>query len=186
MRRPSAKIIAVMKKLAIVCGFVAALLCFGAQNVSAQYASPIVRKGADLVDRNGAILTDSQIAEIVGTNVYNQTVVGARKQVKAGRALIWAGAGGMVAGATAYITGLVLANSVHDKKGELLWEQGNAVAIFGGIFAGLSSLAFDIGMPLYFIGRERLNWVAGQATNTVSYNYKIGLTPNGVGFAMNF
>ena len=118
-----------MKRLAIVCGFVAALLCFGAQNVSAQYASPIVRKGADLVDRNGTPLTDSQIAEIVGTDVYTQTVVGARKQVKAGRALIWGGAAGMTVGVTAYITGLVLANSVHDKKGELLWEQGNSVAI---------------------------------------------------------
>jgi hypothetical protein len=65
-------------------------------------------------------------------------------------------------------------------------DQGTAIVLVGGFVAGLGSLAFDIGMPLYFIGRGRLNWVADQATNAVSYNYKFGLTPNGVGFAMNF
>jgi hypothetical protein len=175
-----------MKKIAIVCGFVAALLCFGAQNASAQYVSPIVRKGADLVDGNGAGLTDSQIVEIVGTDVFTNTVVGARKQVKAGRGLIWGGAGGMAVGAAACITGVVLANNVYDVKGELMKDQGTAIALVGGVVAGLGALAFDMGMPLYYIGRERLNWVAEQATKTVSFNYKIGLTPNGVGFAMNF
>jgi hypothetical protein len=175
-----------MKNIAIVCGFVAALLCLGAQNASAQYAFPIVRKGADLVDRSGAVLTDSQIVEIVGSDVYTKTVVDARKQVKAGRGLIWGGAGGMVVGAAACITGVVLANNVYDVKGELMKDQGTALALVGGAVAGLGALAFDIGMPLYFIGRDRLNWVAEQATNSVSYNYKIGLTPDGVGFAMYF
>ena len=175
-----------MKKFAIVCGFVAALLCFSAQNASAQYASPIVRKGADLVDRNGVALTESQIIEIVGADVYNQTVAGAHKQVKTGRGLIWGGAAGMAVGAAATVTGVVLANTVRDVKGELMKDQGIAIALVGGVVAGLGSLAFNIGMPLYFIGSGRLNWVANQATNAVSYNYKFGLTPNGVGFAMNF
>lgn len=172
-----------MKKFAIVCGFVAALLCFSAQNASAQYASPIVRKGADLVDRNGVELTESQIIEIVGADVYNQTVAGAHKQVKTGRGLIWGGAAGMAAGAAVTVTGVVLANTPHDgvKK-----DHGIAIAALGGAVAGLGSLALGIGMPFYFIGRGRLNWVANQATNAVSYNYKFGLTPNGVGFAMNF
>ena len=92
----------------------------------------------------------------------------------------------MAAGAAACITGVVLANTVRDVKGELMKDQGTAIALVGGVVASLGSLAFDIGMPLYFIGRSRLNWVADQATNAVSYNYKFGLTPNGVGFAMNF
>ena len=80
-------------RFAFFCGLVAALLCL-TQNANAQYA----RKGADLVSQNGFTLSDQEIISIVGNDVFDQTVVGARKQYKAGKSLITGGVLGICAG----------------------------------------------------------------------------------------
>ena len=77
-------------RFAFFCGLVAALLCL-TQNANAQYA----RKGADLVSQNGFTLSDPEIISIVGNDVFDQTVIGARKQYKAGKGLITGGVLGM-------------------------------------------------------------------------------------------
>ena len=75
-----------MRKALILCGLVAALMCL-AQNANAQYA----RKGANIVDQKGAVLSDQELISIVGNDIYEQTVIGARKQFKAGKKLITGG-----------------------------------------------------------------------------------------------
>jgi hypothetical protein len=88
-------------RFAFFCGIVAALLCL-TQNANAQYA----RKGADLVSQNGVVLSDQDIVNLVGSDVFEQTVVGARKQYKAGKSLITGGIIGIGAGlAGAFVTG---------------------------------------------------------------------------------
>ena len=59
-------------RFAFFCGIIAALLCL-TQNAHAQYA----RKGADLVSQNGFTLSDQEIINIVGNDVFDQTVIGA-------------------------------------------------------------------------------------------------------------
>ena len=82
-----------MRKIAILCGLVAAFLCI-AQSANAQYA----RKGANLVDQNKVVLSDQALIMLVGNDIYEQTVIGARKQYKAGNGLIWGGVAGIAAG----------------------------------------------------------------------------------------
>ena len=180
-----------MKKVVILCSILAACLCLS-QNASAQYAGPISRKGADLVDINGKVLTNAEIVEIVGADIYTKTVTGSRKQVKAGRGLIWGGAIGMAAGFTGIVTGNIIVNKnayVDDNNKVVYTNQKKAVQGAGiwalgiGTFA-LGSLALDFGIPFYFIGRSRLNWVADTANQQMTC--KFGPTPNGVGFALNF
>ena len=180
-----------MKRFLTICSLAAAFLCL-AQNASAQYTYPISRSGANLVDDNGNKLSDAQIVEAVGADIYTQTVVGARKQVKAGRGLIWGGVAGMVAGTAGVVAGMVMVNknAHYDSNKQLIYDNkekamtGAALYLLGGVVAGVGSLAVDFGIPLAIIGSKRLNWVADQANAEVSYNF--GLTPSGVGFALNF
>jgi hypothetical protein len=181
----------IMKKLLILCGLVAACLCL-AQTASAQYAGPIVRKGVNLVDRNGNVIPDGALMDIVGADVYSKTVVGARKQMKAGRALIWSGAAGMLVGTAGMVAGTVLiANNAHiGSNGKMVYDNedkaaaGAGIYLAGGLLLGAGAIALDAGIPLAIIGKKRLNWVADHTNGVVSYN--IGATPNGVGIALNF
>ena len=90
-----------MKKILIISGMIAAFLCL-TQNANAQYAGPIHREGANLADMRGNILTDHEVLNLIGEQVYDETYVGACKQRKAGKTLIWSGLGGMVGGAVLY------------------------------------------------------------------------------------
>ena len=94
-----------MKRFAFLCGLVAALLCL-AQNASAQYAGPIHRNGAYLADARGNILSDQEVLTLIGEQVYDETYVGASKQRKTGKTLIWSGIGGLVGGAVLYGVGV--------------------------------------------------------------------------------
>lgn len=180
-----------MKKLLILCGLVAVSLCL-AQNASAQYAGPIARKGVNLVDRSGNVIPDQALMDIVGADVYNETVVGARKQMKAGRALIWGGAAGMLVGTAGMVAGTVLiANNAHlDSHGELVYDNddkaatGAGIYLVGAVLMGAGAIALDAGIPLAIIGKKRLNWVADHTNGVVTY--QVGATPHGVGFALNF
>lgn len=94
-----------MKKFAFLCGLVAAFLCL-AQNAHAQYAGPIHRQGANLADARGNILSDHEVLALIGEQVYDETYVGAVKQRKTGKTLIWSGIGGLVGGAVLYGVGV--------------------------------------------------------------------------------
>ena len=88
-------------RFAFFCGIVAALLCL-TQNANAQYA----RDGYHIVNQNGVALSNQEIIDLVGVDVYEQTVLGAWKQYKAGKSLITGGIIGIGAGlAGAFVTG---------------------------------------------------------------------------------
>jgi len=178
-----------MKKILIISGIIAAFLCL-AQNANAQYA----RQGANIVDKSGYVLSDSQLTKLVGNEVFQQTVVGARKQYKAGKTLIWSGAGGLVGGAVLYGAGLakiadkVTGNSSKEEIQKALEANpGSAGMILGGtLLMAAGGVALDAGIPLLIIGKKRLDWVEGQANAAKGYSIDLGATPYGVGLAVRF
>lgn len=172
-------------RFAFFCGIIAALLCL-TQNANAQYA----RKGADLVSQNGFPLSDQEIINIVGNDVFDQTVIGARKQYKAGKGLITGGILGIGAGlAGSVLAGVKAANDGYNDFQRAVENDGSVLAMYLGSVAALSlgSAALTAGIPLKVIGKKRLDWVAEEA-NRVSGNVtlNVGATPNGFGIALNF
>ena len=172
-------------RFAFFCGLVAALLCL-TQNANAQYA----RKGADLVSQNGVTLSDQDIMSIVGNDVFDQTVIGARKQYKAGKGLITGGIIGIGAGlAGSVLSGVKAANDGYKDFETAVENDGAVLAMYLGSVAALSlgSAALTAGIPLKIIGKKRLDWVAEEA-NRVSGNVSlnVGATPHGFGIALNF
>ena len=188
-----------MKKIAILLGFVAAFLCF-AQSANAQYSTQIFRKGADFVDLNGRELSNAELvdildmtiaakSDIVGADIYNKTVVGARKQFKVGRGLIWGGCAGIVGGVAEMVAGTILVRNSAPRdpqaRGINTTRLGNAMVAFGGVMVGVGAVALTVGIPFVAIGKGRLNWVEDQ-TKPREWTYKLGVVENGVGLALNF
>lgn len=111
-----------MKRFAFLCGLVAAFLCL-AQNASAQYAGPIHRNGAYLADARGNILSNHEVLNLIGEQVYDETYVGASKQRKTGKTLIWTGLIGTGAGvAGAYFGAKMVAENAH-KDSAAIWSM---------------------------------------------------------------
>lgn len=167
------------------CGLVAALLCL-TQNANAQYA----REGANLVNQNGVVLSNQDIIDLVGSDVFEQTVVGAQKQYKAGKGLITGGIIGMGAGfAGAFLTGYKAGKSGYNSLEQAVDNDSSILIMYLGSVAAasLGSVALAAGIPLKIIGNKRLDWVseeANKAADNVSLN--VGATPNGFGIALNF
>ena len=182
-----------MRKALILCGFVAAFLCL-AQNANAQYAGPIHRQGANLADMRGNVLSDHEVLSLIGEQIYDETYVGACKQRKAGKTLIWSGLGGMVGGAVLYgvglskIAGQVNQNSSSEEIQKALeGNPGSAGMVLGGtLLMAAGAIALDAGIPLLIIGKKRLDWVEGQANAAKGYSIDLGTTPYGVGLAVRF
>ena len=115
-------------RFAFFCGLVAALLCL-TQNANAQYA----RKGADLVSQNGFTLSDPEIISIVGNDVFDQTVIGARKQYKAGKGLITGGVLGICAGlAGAVYTGYKAGKAGYNDLTTAVGDDASIAALYLG------------------------------------------------------
>ena len=172
-------------RFAFFCGIVAALLCL-TQNANAQYA----RKGADLVSQNGVVLSDQDIVNLVGSDVFEQTVIGARKQYKAGKSLITGGIIGIGAGlAGAFVTGYKAGKAGYNDMQTALSDDGSIAALYlaSAAAASLGSAALTGGIVMKIIGNKRLDWVSEEA-NRVSGNVSlnVGATPNGMGIVLNF
>ena len=182
-----------MKKFALFCGLVAACLCL-AQNANAQYAGPIHRSGAYLADMRGNILSDHEVLNLIGEQIYDETYVGASKQRKTGKTLIWTGLIGAGAGvAGAFVGAKMVAENAHqDSAGNLVYDNeekaktGAAILAGGYVLSAVGGVLLDIGIPLSIIGKKRLNWVADDYNARKGLTYQIGATPNGIGFALNF
>lgn len=172
-----------MKRFALLCGLVAAFLCF-AQNADAQYA----RKGANLVDPAGTVLSDQALINVVGNDIYEQTVIGARKQYKAGKALITGGILGVGAGvAGAVLTGVKIGKAGYSDVETAVQQDPAIAAMYLGSTAimSLGFTAISGGIIFKTIGKKRLNWVADQA-NGANLTYQFGPTPNGMGLSVRF
>lgn len=187
-----------MKRLLIIGGLLAAFLCLS-QSAPAQYI-PIHRDGSDFVDDRGVVLSDQTLIDLVGDDVFYETVVGARKQYNTGRRLIRGGAIGMGAGVITALGGaaLFIANTGERRDYETgtwhYYDSDNpgavtgAVLLAGGYVAIIAgSLVLEAGIPFTFIGRSRLNWVENDYNDRArGYSLQVGAAPSGVGLTVRF
>ena len=184
-----------MKKFTILCGLVAAFLCL-AQNASAQYATEIHRDRAGFTDQVGRPLTDAELIDLIGPEIYRETVVGARKQYNAGRKLITGGAIGVGAGLITMYGGILIVygsvSAASDISGQRYVDRDQEAAgylIFGlGVTTiALGGLALDAGIPLHIIGKSRLNWVENDFNErSHAVTARFGAAPHGIGLTMTF
>ena len=186
-----------MKRILSLCGLVAALLCI-TKNANAQYLpNQIHRDGAGFVDEHGRTLSDRELIEAVGIDIFEDTILGARKQYTAGRKLLTGGAIGLGAGLLGTLAGtafVVASGATYYESGQTRYEivdEGYAIAgvallALGGSAMAAGSAALAAGIPLKVIGQSRLNWVENDYNERQGYTLHIGAAPHGVGLTLNF
>jgi hypothetical protein len=167
-----------------------------AHNANAQYLpAQIHRDGADFVNEAGRVLSDQELVNAVGADIYTETVVGARKQYKAGRALVISGAAGLGVGVTSFLGGLLLiaaAGPEQRSDGQVYFDDddlaaaGGGAVLLGSLATALGGTALSVGIPLKAIGQSRLNWVENDYNGHQGYSIHFGSTPSGVGIALRF
>ena len=193
-----------MKRILLIVGLLAALLC-SAQNANAQY-SRIYRDGARFVDNRGMTLTDDDLINLIGEDVYFDTVIGARKQYNAGRRLI---TGGLIGIGTGYLaaslgTYMLVASSEntvryysandnypyrydYDEPDPLQAVTGALLAVSGYVALFSGYCALNAGIPLKIIGKSRLNWVENDYNDRArGYSLQFGPAPSGLGLTLTF
>ena len=184
-----------MKKVLILSGLVAAFLCL-TQTVSAQYVpSRIHRDGATFVDGRGRTLSDGELIDAIGEDIFAETVIGARKQYTIGRKLLISGIAGTGVGIAGLVGGaaLVATAGPHETANDDIYfddkdkaEAGFVVMAIGTIATVLGGTALSAGIPLKVIGQSRLNWVENDYNERQGYALRFGAAPHGVGLTMNF
>ena len=197
-----------MSKLNFILSIFAGIFAFSATNVSAQiiptaYSNPsaaaemssrqgsepnivpgqIRYRGGNLVDSEGNVIKPEDIRFYIGNQIYEDTYVGARKQLRSGKTLVWIGAPVAVAGIVMMIAGL---NSMEYDDGEY-YDYGLYSA---GLLAGLAgSTCIDVGIPLLVIGKKRLEWIADDYNGRLHGSRRqpyISTSSKGFGIALNF
>ena len=179
-----------MKRFAAVCTLVAALLCV-AQSAVAQYRPTKIHRVGTHFKADGHTLSNSELIDLVGEDIYEETVRGARVQMKIGTGLIWLGVACVGAGlAGAVYTGYV---AVNEYNYDSFWEavkSGKEVYSLYSKVAGVLTFgtsAIGAGIPIHIIGRSRLNWVENNYNeNARDISCNLGLTPSGVGLVLTF
>ena len=184
-----------MKKVLILSGLVAAFLCL-AKNANAQYIpSQIHRDGASFVDERGRDLSDSELIDAIGEDIFQETVIGARKQYTAGRKLLVSGIAGTGVGLLGIVGGAALIGAAgpHQNSNNEVYfddrdkaEAGAVVLAIGTVAVALGGTALSAGIPLKVIGQSRLNWVENDYNERHAASLHLGATPNGVGLAFRF
>ena len=184
-----------MKKILIISGILAAFLCL-AQNAHAQYLpSQIHRDRAGFVDEHGRTLSDNELIDAIGTDIFEETVVGARKQYTAGRKLMIGGIVGLGAGVVSMLGGtavIAAAGPEQAADGEVYFKDedkaitGGAIVLIGSVVTALGGTALSAGIPFKVIGQSRLNWVENDYNERHAASLHLGATPSGVGLAIRF
>lgn len=193
-----------MKRFLMICGFIAAFLCL-ARPASAQYAR-IHRDGTKFVDNRGGTLSDRDLIELIGDDVFFDTVVGARKQYNAGRKLIRGGAISMGAGVLAMIGGAAVMYAsggsgyysdyyygnyperyYYGGGSETGMASGALLYVTGAIATTVGALVLEAGIPLKIIGKSRLNWVENDFNDrSRDASVHFGAAPSGLGMTLTF
>jgi len=148
-------------------------ILMGTFSASAQIADgEMYRKGTNLAI-DGVKITSEQALGLFGQTDLYVTYTGAHKQLKAGTALI-------TVGSIAYVTGItfnVLAWTGLDQTSQII---GLSCAAAGTFMLGA-------GIPLYCIGKGRMNWLADEYNSgapKVAIN--VGPQRHGMGVSLNF
>ena len=178
-----------MKKIIVFLSAAFALLCVSF-NASAQFAAPILRHGTDLVDQTGHALTDNEIIDLVGADIYGETVVGARKQMRAGTGLIIGGGVTLAAGiAGAAFIGYRYYMSDSKNFKDYIAQNSSDAAVYlaSSAVSAVGALCLGGGLAFHFVGKSRLNWVEEQCNDAISQVIlDFGPTANGAGLVLRF
>lgn len=190
-----------MKKILMIGGMIAAFLCLS-QNAQAQYVSQIHRDGDSFVDNRGVALSDQELVDLVGEDIYYETIVGARKQFNAGSRLIRSGAICSGVGLTGIVAGAIcLASSETGWDSEMFYEEeyyddvdldglataGILLMATGAVVAATGAVLLDVGIPFRVIGQSRLNWVENdynERNRDITLHF--GAAPSGIGLTLKF
>lgn len=163
-------------------------LCI-AQRADAQYATSIHHEHGKLVDSRGVVLSDNEVMNLIGDEIYNATYLGAKKQCKIGRTLIWSGVAGMVAGTGMMMWGQELFTDSPYMQGigtETEGKVGLALCVGGLLVNSLGSAALNVGIPLSIVGNKRLDWIADNYNGSANLTFQVGAAPNGFGLTLRF
>ena len=191
-----------MKKIIVL---VIAAVAFIASSVvaNAQYRpSALSQHRAGFEDENGHTLTDQEVFELIGEDVYNQTYVGATKQYKTGKILTIVGAATTGVGLVGTIAGSV-ATAYAIENGHVTYETKNgkrvvkdfdnkaalaAVGFAGGVaLLAAGDICLSVGIPLQIIGKKRLDWIATEYNHSnYSANIRFGAGQYGTGVVLSF
>ena len=191
-----------MKKIIVLAIAAIAFIASGV-TANAQYRpSTLSQHRAGLEDENGHTLTDQEVFELIGEDVYNQTYVGATKQYKTGKILTIVGAATTGVGLVGTIAGSV-ATAYAIENGHVTYETKNgkrvvkdfdnkaalaAVGFAGGVaLLAAGDICLSVGIPLQIIGKKRLNWIATEYNHSnYSANIRFGAGQYGTGVVLSF
>ena len=182
----------IMKQLIVA--FVALMfidIAFQAQAQEIFKTGRLEYRGGDFY-MDGQLLQTEQIKDVIGIDLFNYTYSEAITQKNVGSALTVSGSvlGGVGAGLVAFGYVYAWGNTAKALNSIIAGGQGSSQDIVDGanratafVYAGLGTMTLGtvllkVGIPLYTIGRRRLQWIAS--------DYNLGLTPNGVGVAVRF
>jgi hypothetical protein len=184
-----------MKRIAILCGMAAAFLCLS-QNAKAQYLPDRIHREKDhFVNESGAVLSDQELIDAVGADIFHETIEGARKQYRTGQKLFVSGLAGVGVGIVGIVGGSAIIGAagphqVADQQvtfdDEDLALTGAAVLTIGTIATVLGGTALTVGIPFKAVGQSRLNWVENDYNERQGYTLRLGATPHGAGLTLNF
>ena len=173
------------RALFIILGVLAIGLGQARAQVNPDYLS--MKKG-QFFDENGNVLTEGQIRQVIGDQIFEETYLGASKQFQAGKKLITFGAIGLGVGLVSAIGCGVAYNNHYESEG--VENESLAAGMIGGyVLAVLGELALDAGIPLAIIGKSRLNWIAddyNEKTRNISMHVTGCSAGPGLGLAIVF
>ena len=174
---------------------VAAFLCFS-QNAKAQYLPDQIHREKDhFVNESGSILSDKELIDAVGADIFQETVVGARKQYRTGQKLFVSGLAGIGVGVAGIVGGTAIIGAAgphQTENNDVIFDDedlamtGAAVLAIGSIAAALGGTALTVGIPFKVIGQSRLNWVENDYNERQGYTLRFGAAPHGAGLTLNF
>lgn len=150
--------------------------------MSAQNAGMTYERGSFFI--NGSRIDPSQMESVIGTDVYNDTYVGAMKQRIVAKRLCVTGACVAVAGLTSMLLQV-------DRVGEQpdCLSTSEAIMLYAGCTALVAGcVCIDVGIPFGIIGSSRLHWIAEDYNNKsqMTASVRVGLQPHGVGLMLTF
>ena len=191
-----------MKKIIVLAIAAVAFIASGI-TANAQYRpGTLSQHRAGLEDESGHTLTDQEVFQLIGEDVYNQTYAGACKQYKTGKILTIVGAAtagvglvGTMAGSAAFAYAVENGHiTFEEKNGQRVvkdYDKQAALAVLG-LAAGATLLAagdicLSVGIPLQIIGKKRLDWIATEYNHSnYSANIRFGAGQYGTGVVLSF
>jgi len=125
---------------------------------------------------SGTHLTEGELYDLLGDEVYYETYLPAQKQRRIGLPVGIAGAGLLGATAVWYAVSI-----------DTDWVEEKTVVISSSI-AWTVGFAASAGLAYYIIGNKRLKWIADDYNrrNGSAASLQVGPTLNGIGLVLNF